>query len=213
MERVILIGGGGHCKVVVDAIIAAGVFEPVAILDARHVGESILGVPISHSDQDVQHWRDLGVRLAVVTVGSVGDPSSRIMLARRALDAGFELATVVHPSAVVSPSAEIGAGTYVGPGAVINAEARVGKCCIINTGALVDHDCLLGDFVHLAPGVALSGAVSIGDRSHVGTGSALIQQVKVGADTVVGAGSTVVRDVPAGVVAFGSPCAVRRQRG
>lgn len=216
MERVVLIGGGGHCKVVLDAILAGGEIEPIAVLDSRFrdgtAPEAILGVPVSGSDDDLERWREAGVELAIVTVGSLGDVTARMKLAASARAAGFTLATVVHPRAVVAPSARLGEGTFVAAGAVVNPDAVVGENCIVNTGALVDHDCRLGDFVHLAPGVALSGAAVVGDRSHVGTGSAVIQQARIGSDTIVGAGSVVVADIPSGVVAFGVPCELRRQR-
>jgi sugar O-acyltransferase (sialic acid O-acetyltransferase NeuD family) len=213
VERILLIGAGGHFRVVMDAIGSAGVFEPVAILDPGHAGERIHGIPVSSGDDaDLRRWRETGVALAHVTVGSLGDPSCRIELATRLETAGFVLAVIRHPSAVVSPSAVLGAGTYVGPGAVVGAASTLGGCCIVNTGALIDHDCEIGDFVHVAPGVTLSGAVRVGERSHLGTGATVIQRISIGSDTVVGAGSVVVRDLPDRVVAFGSPCKVRSAR-
>ncbi len=214
MASIVLIGGGGHARVVIDAVRARGEHSVQAIVDvAARVGESVDGVPIVGTVDDLARLRGEGAFGCVIAVGSVGDPSARIREAARARQEGLALLTVVHPAASVSTSATLGEGVFVGAGAVVGAGALLGECAIINSAAVVDHDCSVGAFAHIAPGAALSGGVTVGDRAHVGTGASVMQGVRIGADSVVGVGSAVVRDVPDGATAFGNPCRVRSESG
>jgi sugar O-acyltransferase (sialic acid O-acetyltransferase NeuD family) len=207
MAKLLLIGGGGHCRVVIDALRAAGGPEPDGIVDLPEcVGGRVEGVPVIGTDSDLARLRTEGFSAAHVTVGSVGVADVRARLFSAAKDAGFELAAIVHPAATVSASATLGPGAFVAAGAVVGPGARVGANCIVNTGAVVDHDCVLGDSVHVAPGATLSGDVAVGERSLVGTGASVVQGVTIGAGTVIGAGSAVVDDIGDGVLAYGVPC-------
>jgi UDP-N-acetylbacillosamine N-acetyltransferase len=139
---------------------------------------------------------------------------------RQALLTGFPRAgiphlfpPVVHPSAVVSPSAHVGPATVVLPRAVVHTGAHLGTGVIVNTGAIVEHDCRVDDFVHLAPGAIVCGGVSVGARTWIGSGATVIHARKVGADCIVGAGSVVIRDVPDGSVAVGVPARPRPRNG
>lgn len=206
MKKVLLLGGGGHAKCVIDAMRLGRELSPAGVLDMpERVGDSVLGVKIIGADSELATFRKRGFALAFVTLGSTGDPSRRIALAGLAAKAGCEFPNVVHPSASVSAHASLGRGVYVGPGAVVNAGAVVGDGCIINSGAIVEHDCRLGGYVHIAPGAVLSAGVEVGDRSHIGSGACTAHYLKIGADTVVGAGSVVVKDLPARAVCVGSP--------
>lgn len=207
MAGVLLLGGGAHCRVVIEAIRAAGGSEPAGVVDLpTKAGGEVLGVPIVGAEEDLPRLRSELEAAAIVTVGTVGTGDARERLQRIAEAAGFELAVVVHPDATVSPSATLGAGTFVGARAVVGTGARVGAGCIVNTGAVVDHDCELGDFVHIAPGATLSGGARVGAGSLVGVGASVVQGVSIGARTVIGAGSAVTSDIGDGVVAYGVPC-------
>ena len=144
-------------------------------------------------------WADVPVALAV------GDNRGRAACLDRLRTMGWPVATLVHPSAVVSPTAVLGAGTVVFPTGVVNAEAVVGEGVIINSGAVAEHDVRLDDFVHLSPNVALGGGVEIWSRTHVGLGAVILPRIRLGRDVVVGAGAVVVRDVDAGVTVAGVP--------
>lgn len=206
MKKVILLGGGGHAKCVIDTMLAGCSLAPECVLDVpARAGQDVLGVKIAGSDADLPAWRKRGLRLAFVALGSTGDPARRVALWLLADAAGFDFPKVIHPSAVIARHAEIGRGVYVGPGAIINSGAVIEDACIINSGAIVEHDCRVGEFAHIAPGAVLSGGVTVGDRAHVGTGCAVSHGVTIGADTVVGAGSVVVKDLPARAVCVGVP--------
>lgn len=213
MEDILVIGAGGHAKVVVDTLLLLDRYRVVGIIGiADEVGGELLGVPILGTEEELPRLRRQGVVGAVVGIGSVGDPSGRIAAARLAREAGFALPAVVHPSASVSSNATLADGAFVAAGAIVGVGSAVGTCAIVNSGAIVDHDCVVGDFAHISPGAALSGGVSVGDRTHVGTGSSVVQYVSIGADVLLGAGSVVVEDIEDGVVAYGTPARGVRDR-
>ena len=212
MARILIIGAGGHARVVIDAIRAAGEHEIAGLVTADGCGEPVYGVPVVAADADLGRLRS-EVDACIIAVGSVGGVTARLRAAQAAQDAGVPLVTIVHPAASVSAVATLTDGAFVGAGAVVGPGASVGECAIVNSGAVVDHDCNIGAFVHVAPGAALSGTVSVGDRSHIGTGASVMQGIRIGADTVIGVGAVVVDDVPGCVVAYGNPCRVAHQRG
>lgn len=206
MKKVLLLGGGGHAKCVIDAMRSVRVLEPAGVLDIpARKGDTVLGVKIVGSDSDLQVFYKRGLRLAFVALGSTGDSSRRTALWELAERVGFRFPNVVHPAAVVSEHARLGQGIYIGPGAIVNAHAAIGDGCIVNSGAIVEHDCRLGNFVHVAPGAVLSAGVTVGDRTHIGTGCCAAHYLTIGEDTVIGAGSVVVKDLPARAVCLGSP--------
>jgi len=205
--KILLIGAGGHCKVVLDLLLNSKDYTVAGILDLPdRLHDQVFGVSVIGSDADLPKFFRKGIRYCFVTIGSVGDCRVRVKLYNLAQKAGFKFPNLIHSSAMVSSQVVLGEGNYIAPGVIINAGTRIGNNCIINTGAIIEHDCKLGDFVHISPGVILSGAVSIADYTHVGTGSLAIQNVKIGANTVIGAGSVITKDIPAGVIAYGSPC-------
>jgi len=206
MKKVLLLGGGGHAKCVIDAMREWRLYAPAGVLDlTERKGDTVLGVKIIGSDADLPAFYKRGLRLAFVTLGSTGDPARRIALWELAEKAGFKFPNIIHPAAIVSEHARLGEGVYIGPGVIVNAGAAIGDGCIINSGAIVEHDCRLGNFVHLAPGAVLSAGVTVGDRSHIGTGCCTAQYLTIGEDTVVGAGSVVVKSLPGNAVCVGSP--------
>jgi UDP-perosamine 4-acetyltransferase len=197
-ERVILIGAGGHAKVLIEALEASGV-EILALTDADRArwGARLLERRIEGGDDWLLKQPAASIRL----VNAVGSVDRESLARRRAVfekfhAAGYRFAQVVHPSAVVSRRAALGEGTQVMAGAVIQADAEIGANSLINTRASVDHDSRIGAHVHVAPGAVLSGGVTLGDAVHVGTGAILKQGVRIGEGALVGAGAVVLRDVP-----------------
>ncbi|HHH28006.1 MAG TPA: acetyltransferase [Polyangiaceae bacterium] len=202
-RQVVVYGASGHGKVVADILLAAGVAVRGFVDDGTTKSE-VMGLPV------LGRWEWLASQdptTMTVALG-IGRNDIREEVAGRCEDAGLPLMTAVHPRAVVSPSATIGAGTAVMAGAVVNPDARIGRGVIINTAAIVEHDGVVGDFAHMSPNAATGGGVTLGARVHVGVGASLIPLVNVGDDTVVGAGAVVLRDLPAGVVAYGVPARI-----
>lgn len=208
-KPVVIIGGGGHARVVIDALRAAGELQPFAIVDPSTDGP-VDGVPLYGDDDTLPRLLAEGVETGVVGVGSVGDVRTRRGLHERALALGFTLPPVVHPRATVAATARLCIGCFVAAGAVVGPGAVLGEGAIINSNAVVDHDCVIGAFAHVAPGAALSGAVTVGEASLVGTGAAIIQGVHVGAGVLIGAGAAVVADVADGTTVTGVPARQRK---
>lgn len=198
---ILLIGGGGHCKVVIDVLRAGGV-EPAGILDPHTKAVELLGVPILGGDDQAERLFQLGYCRALV---AVGDNALRHRIGKRLTTLGFSFFTAIHPSAVVSPSAILGEGIVVMPNAVINAGARVGAFTIVNTAAIVEHDCIVGDASHNAPRSVLGGNVVLEDEVFFGIGAVARPLSRVGARTIVGAGAVVVGTIGPDLVVIGMP--------
>lgn len=210
-KKILVIGGGGHAKVVIDALLANS-YEIAGVLEASEdrIGTLVCGVPIIGCDADASRLYNEGVREAVVAIGHLGNGAIRQRCITQLREIGFHLPAIIHPRAVISPFAHIGDGTVVFAGAVVNPDARVGENCIINTGAVVEHDVVLGENVHVAPRAAISGAARVGSGTFVGMGSCILQGRTVGMNCIVGAGSVVLRDVPDGMTVVGVPAVCKK---
>ena len=205
-SKVILIGGGGHCKVVISMLKKLNTFELYGISDEKeNLGRSILGVDINTTDDDLEEIFRAGVQKCFITIGSIGSSYFRRMLFEKVKSIGFEIPIIISKDSIVSKDVEIQEGTAIMPGAIVNPGVRIGKNCIVNTGAIIEHDCTVGDNVHIAPGVTISGGVGIGNNTHIGTGASIIQGVNIGSNVLIGAGSVVVNDISDNIKAFGVP--------
>jgi UDP-perosamine 4-acetyltransferase len=207
MNNIIVIGAGGHAKVVIESLRAAG--RQVDYCVATE-GADCVGVKVLHGNGQLKKLRKKGYVQAIVAIGS---NIIRAEMAAWVLDAGYELITVISPHAVVSPSARLGKGTVVLTRAVVNADAVIGDQAIINTGAVVEHDCRIGSGAHLAPLSGIGGNVTIGNRAFLGLGASVIPGVKIGSNTIVGAGAVVIADLAANVVAVGVPARIIKKVG
>jgi len=212
-EKIILIGGGGHCEDIIETLRLNKIYDPIGILDLQEkIGNKILGVPIIGHDIDMEKIRQQNVNHCFIAVGAVGKPLIRVRLYKSAKNLNFSFPNIIHPSALLASSAIMGDGNYIGPNTVVHASVKIGNCTIINSGSIIEHHCEIGNFVHIAPGVTLSGGVVVGDKTHIGTGACSIQYVKIGENTTIGVGSVVVKHIESNVVAFGNPCRSRRNQ-
>jgi UDP-perosamine 4-acetyltransferase len=198
---VIVIGAGGHAKVVIEALRAMGrmVVGLVALAPAQ---TRLLGVPVIGDDDILPRLRATGITQAAL---GLGDNRLRDIIAARLLVMEFDLPPVLHPAAWISPSCVMGLGAVVLQKAVVSAEAVIGLAAIINSGAIIEHDGVIAEAAHVAPGCVLAGQVRVGARTLMGVGSVVRPRVTLGADVIVGAGSVVVADVPDGLVIAGCP--------
>jgi len=203
---ILVYGGGGHGKALIELLRALHSYHIVAVIDdGIPAGHEILGVPVRGGSEALPDLYAQGVRLAVNAVGGIGNLTVRLEVFQRLAGAGFTCPTLVHPSAVLEPSARLAAGVQVMPLAYVGSEAEIGYGAIINTRAIVSHDCRIGDFANLSPGAILAGEVQIGNGALIGMGATLNLRVKVGNRARVGNGATVKSDVPEnGVVHAGS---------
>jgi len=196
-EAFVVVGAGGHAKVVISAIEAAG-GRIASILDDHPArwGMTVLGHPVTGPVARHAIPADAAVILAL------GSNRDRANLSRRLR---VRYGTVIHPSAVVHPTVSIGEGTVIFAGVVIQADTRVGPHTIVNTSASIDHDGQIGSFTHVAPGAHLAGSVTIGEGTLLGVGCSIIPGITVGEWAVVGAGAVVIEPVPGGATAVGCP--------
>jgi sugar O-acyltransferase (sialic acid O-acetyltransferase NeuD family) len=196
---ILVVGNGGHARVLREMIKLQ--FPGTELLITDKPGEEV--DVLAHNSR---------IDRAVI---AIGDNYRRKLVAKRLIASKPNLTfpTLVHPRAVVSPSAIIGAGTVVMAGAVVNPSAEVGAFCVINTGSIVEHDCKIGDFSSLATSAALGGTCLLGESSWIGIGACVSHNIQVGSSTVVGAGAVVIDDLPALVLALGVPAKVVRSRG
>ncbi|QQR69794.1 MAG: acetyltransferase [Alphaproteobacteria bacterium] len=204
-EDVILIGAGGHAKVVIELFQAMGRRVAFCVGGAADIADHCLDVPVLAGDEHLARLFAKGYRHAFVAIGS---NVMRRRMADEARKIGFILVSAVSPRAVLSPSCRLGTGVAVMAGVVVNAESVIEDLVILNTGASVDHDCRIGVTAHIAPQCALAGNVQVGESTFLGVGCKVIPGVRIGAGTVIGAGSVVIRDIPDGVTAMGVPARV-----
>ncbi|MBO0602537.1 acetyltransferase [Sporosarcina sp. E16_3] len=211
MKKVVIIGDGGHGKVVADIVNSNSDMIVYAILDDKHVEafieNGILNGPISHVTKLIDSNQDIRV---VFGIGSNA--------ARKKIFAELEISPdkyirAIHSSAIVSPSAKIGNGAVVMPGVIINVDAIIEEHVIVNSGCVVEHDCVVSKFSHISPLAVLTGGVRIGEGTHIGAGASVIPLKTIGAWTVVGAGAVVVSDIEDRVTVVGSPARVIKREG
>lgn len=198
---VILQGGGGHAKVVIDALMRSGC-RVLGIFDPRFISGELMGIPFKGT-YDASLFANAKCILAI---GNNEQRRSAVVHTRH------DFLTVIDPAATVAVDALVGEGSMILHGAIIQPFARLGKHVIVNTASSIDHDCVIGDFVHIAPGSRLCGNVSVGEGTLIGAGAVLLPGVRVGAWCVVGAGSVVTKDVSDGATVAGNPAKVIKRK-
>jgi len=203
---ILVYGGGGHGKMLIDLLRALGIYRIIGVVDdGLEAGKAVLGVPVLGNGTVLSDLYQQGVRLAVNAVGAIGNVTVRIEVFRRLAEAGYAFPAVIHPTAYVEPSAVLSPGAQVLAHAYVGSEAHIGFGSIVNTGSIVSHDCNLGDFTNVSPGAMLAGEVCTGSGVLIGMGATVNLQVKMGAGARVGNGATVKSDVPEkGVVRAGT---------
>ena len=194
MEKILLIGFGGHAHSVIDSIIQKNEYDIVGYVDKEEHGD-YLNIKYLGNDNNLKVIHDSGVKKAVVCIGFLGNSNIRNSIYDELKKIGFELPAIIDKTAIIANNVEIGEGTFVGKGAVINANSMIGKMCIINSKSLVEHDCEIDDFVHVAVSACLCGEVAIGKNSFVGANSTIVQNLKIGNNVFIGAGMLVVNNI------------------
>jgi sugar O-acyltransferase (sialic acid O-acetyltransferase NeuD family) len=204
MKKLLIIGAGGHGKVVADTAVEAGHWHDIYFLDdnIKNFPYKIIG-KINQLPNFVTQFPEIIV--------AIGDNKRREELLLLSKNLGYDIATVIHPTACVSTHAIVEKGSVVLAKSVINAFSKIGFGCIINTGAVVDHDCTLDHYVHISPNATLAGGVIINKYSWIGAGSTIIEKINIGYNVIIGAGTVVIHDVSDDVVAVGVPAKIIKQ--
>lgn len=189
--QILLVGGGGHCKALIDVIESGGYYAIAGIIDHPElVGEKLLGYDVIGCDDDLASLVSRYPN-AIVGVGQVRTPDLRKKLFALLENAGYVIPSIVSPRAYVSPHASIGPGSVVMHDALVNADVRVGANCIINTKALIEHDCRVGDHCHISTGAILNGATVVGNGTFVGSNALSKEGTKIADGSFIKAGSIV----------------------
>ncbi len=204
---VVIVGAGGHAKVVCEALLAQGL-ETKGFVDndQKKWGRKLMGFPVLG---DIDKLLKDEAELAM----GIGDNATRAKVFQRAKNLGFRFVNVIHPSAVIGRGCRLGEGIVIFANVVLNPDSQIDDDVILNTSCSVDHDCHIGAHAHLAPGVRLAGNVQVGEGTLIGIGASVIPGIHIGAHTIVGAGSVVIRDIPDLCVAVGNPARVIKSLG
>ncbi|WP_210143587.1 acetyltransferase [Staphylococcus sp. GDY8P94P] len=200
MKHIILIGNGGHSKVIKDIIDASPDYTVAGFLDNK----------FSSYEENEEFFYDNLDNINIYKEGyyfciAIGHNFIRNKLFKEMQLDKKQFPSLIHPTSSISPSAQIGFGTVVMPNTVINADTRVGNHAIINSGAVIEHDNIIEDYVHISPNATLAGSVEIGARSHIAIGASVLPQIKIGSDCIVGAGATVINNVNDKQIVVGTP--------
>jgi sugar O-acyltransferase (sialic acid O-acetyltransferase NeuD family) len=197
----VIYGGGGHGKALIDMVRAIGGYQIKGIIDdGMRVGDSVMDVPVLGGAEQLPSLAQQGVRQAINAVGGIGDVNSRVQVFKRLIAAAFVFPNLFHPSACIETSAAFQGGAQVFPHAYVGSQARLGLGVIVNTAAVISHDCSLADYVNIAPGALLAGNVTVGEGVLVGMGVTINLNVNVGAGAMIGNSAVVKADVPEGQV-------------
>ncbi|MGL5152400.1 MAG: NeuD/PglB/VioB family sugar acetyltransferase [Clostridium sp.] len=203
MENIILVGGGGHCRSIIDSM---GIrYKIVGIFDIDKTLGELEGIKVYHNDNEIGSFINKGVRNAFVALGGIMNSYNREQIYTKLKKYGFNIPRIIDNTAIIARGTVLGEGVFIGKGVIINSGTTIGKCSIINSGSIVEHDCKISDFVHIAPGAVVCGGVQVGGGSHVGANATLIEGVTVKENVMIGAGSVVIGDLFKSSVYIGNP--------
>lgn len=210
MGKIVVIGGGGHAKVIISILKKLNKFEISGYIDIKDKGK-ILGINFLGNDNDIDAvCKKNRIENAVIGIGQIEGLSLRIKLAHDLKMKNLKIPPIISPDAVINEDVEFGDGTVVMDGVVINSGTRIGFFSIINTCVTIDHDCQIGDFVHIAPGSVISGGVIINEFTLIGTGTSIIQNKVITSNCIIGAGSVVTENCQETGTYFGIPASIKR---
>lgn len=205
MEKIIIIGKGGHASSLADILEREKEYEIAGYIVNETQGNADGKYPVIGNDNDLERIFQSGIRYAALGIGYLGEPNKAAIREKLWTDLkqiGFSFPVICDSSAIVSHDANIGEGTFIGKGAVVNTKACVGRMCIINTGAIIEHGCQVGDFSHVSVGSVLCGDVCVGRSSFIGANATVIQGKTIGDDCVVGAGTVIRKNIKNGSMAW-----------
>lgn len=202
MDKIILIGYGGHAESMADSIRQLETYEIVGYTDKEPL-DKMYDYPYLGDDSVLQSFFDKGIRYAAICIGYLGESYIRDDLYRMVKKIGYQLPAIIDKTAILANNRAVGEGSFIGKGAVVNARSSIGKMCIINTRAIIEHENQIGDFSHVSVNAVLCGNVSVADHVFIGANSTVIQGKRIQANSQIGAGSVVLDDVPENTKVYG----------
>ncbi len=209
MKKIIIIGAGGHAKVIADIIIKRKKIlkeniKIEAFLDDKYTKEEVIyqGIPLIGTIKNINTLKKEDYYFII----AIGNNDIREKIANKYK---LKYYTAVHPDAILAEDVKLGKGSVIMANTVINSSSIIADHCIINTSSIIEHDSKIDDFVHISPNTALAGNVKVGRKSWIGMGSSIIQGINIGENVRIGAGSVVLNDIEDNVTAYGVPCRER----
>jgi sugar O-acyltransferase (sialic acid O-acetyltransferase NeuD family) len=204
-DRVLILGAGGHGRVVLDIMLQAARYHVVGYLDNNRdmIGRRVDGLPVYGAIDDLEHFaRDLDVQGVII---AIGDNGTRRGLARHVDALGIPLVNAIHPAATLASTVTTGRNDVICAGVVVCDRCQIGDSAILNTGCVVDYQTMIGEGTHICPGVRLGGRVKVEAGAFIGIGATVVPKVTIGCESITGAGSVVIADVPAMATVVGVP--------
>lgn len=210
MDEIVILGAGGHGRVVLDILRATGRYRPVGFVDANADlrGQRVDGLEVLGDASLLEDLAQEGIGGVIV---AIGDNAVRRKYAERAAELNLELVNAIHPSANIAGTATVGRNVVIAAGALVCAHCRIGDSVILNTGCIVDHESIIANAAHICPGAKLAGRVVVDSGAYVGIGATVIQNVHIGTDAIIGAGTVVIRHIPPAVTAVGVPARILKR--
>lgn len=209
MAGLLILGAGGHGKVVAETASLMDSWDYISFLDNQLVGQHIIGYPVIGEFGEAERYRQQYTHAFV----AIGNNKAREQWIQHLSELGYAIPTIIHPQSIISQHAVIGRATVIMAGVVVNASVKIGDGCILNTSSSISHDCVIHNGVHVSPGARISGSVIVGACSWIGTGSSIVNNVSIGTNVMVAAGSTITCDVPNHVMVAGTPAVVKKHLG
>lgn len=196
MEKIIVLGMGGHAESMIDAIESQHLYEVVGyVVNEENISDTVKKYPVIGKDEDLQQIFQSGIKNAAVGIGYLGKSDIRERLWTVLKKIGYHLPVICDVSAVLARDVELAEGSFIGKGAILNTNVSIGKMCIINTGAIIEHDCYVDDFSHISVGTVLCGGITVGKAAFIGANVTVIQGMNIGDRSIVGAGTVVKKNV------------------
>lgn len=208
MSKLLILGAGGHGKVVADIANILGQWDSISFLDDKKDLKEVMGFPVIGKLMDYKAFKN-DFKNAFI---AIGNNSLRLSWLERLYKEGFIIPTIIHPQSIISKFISIDYGTVVMAGVVVNTGTSIGRGCIINTGSSIDHDCKLGDGVHISPGAHIGGTAIIGSGAWLGIGSSIVNNIIIGNNSIVAAGAAVLENIPDNVIVAGVPAIIKKVR-
>ena len=204
MEKIVIIGGGGHAKVLISIIKKSLLFEIIGYVDNSDLG-IVLGVPYLGNDDILKEIISQGIKIAAIGIGQVNVTQRRSQVVNRVREIGFTFPVIISKDAIVNEDVLIEEGTQIFDGVVINSGSSIGKFNIVNTKSTIEHDCKIGNFCHIATGAVLSGGVEVDDFSMIGSNSVIVQYKKISSRCMIQSGCVVTKDISEEGIYVGNP--------
>jgi len=201
IDKILIIGGGGHAKMCLGVIQQMSKYEVVGIVDSNlEKGSQVYGFPVLGNEDELEYLFNTGITHAIIGFANIHKPIVRQALYEKLVKIGFNMPNMIHKTAIVEPSAILGNGNLIMAGAIIGIDVVIKNNCILNAGCIISHDCFLSDNVHVAPGAILAGSVNIGVNTTIGMGVTVYMKVSIGENCTIYNGNDVFTNLPPGTV-------------